>query len=248
MFMYKCECGREFEKKSSLNSHYRFCKIHKPKSKCSSYKTDYNTYKCECGKEFNNYQSLNVHFSHCNYHHKQVGTIRKLRPNEINHSMNWENKSAEEIYDIRQRSSKTYSKNIKSGKTNPSFLNKSHTENTKEKIRKSTIDYISNLNDKCIARYSKTACEYIDKLNIQNNWNLQHAENGGEVQIFGYFLDGYDKELNIVFEYDEPYHYIDKYNNILCEKDITRQNYIIKKLNCKFYRYNEALDLFYQVN
>ena len=84
-------------------------------------------------------------------------------------------------------------------------------------------------------------------MNEKFGWNLQHAENGGEVSIAGYFLDGYDKELNIAFEYDEPIHYIDIENNILREKDIERQNYIIEKLNCKFYRYNEKLDKFYEI-
>ena len=30
---FKCECGRVFKSKSSRNSHYRFCKVHKPKQK-----------------------------------------------------------------------------------------------------------------------------------------------------------------------------------------------------------------------
>ena len=66
--------------------------------------------------------------------------------------------------------------------------------------------------------------------------------------MFGYWLDGYDKNLNIVFEYDEPKHYIDKTNNILRDYDIKRQNQIIKKLQCEFWRYNEYLDLLYKVN
>ena len=66
--------------------------------------------------------------------------------------------------------------------------------------------------------------------------------------MFGYFFDGYDKERNIVFEYDEPSHYDDVENNVLCARDIERQNYIIKNLNCEFYRYNESLDKFYKVN
>ena len=97
------------------------------------------------------------------------------------------------------------------------------------------------------ARYSHKACEYINKLNEQNNWNLQHAENGGEYSICGYFVDGYDAKLNIVFEYDESSHYKDKYNNILKDKDIQRQNNIIKELNCEFWRYNEYLNLLYKI-
>lgn len=61
-------------------------------------------------------------------------------------------------------------------------------------------------------------------------------------------MDGYDSTLNIVFEYDEPRHYKDVNNNILTDKDIERQNYIIEKLGCEFYRYNEALVLLYKVN
>ena len=89
---------------------------------------------------------------------------------------------------------------------------------------------------------------FIDNLNTKNKWNLQHAENGGEIQITGYFLDGYDKELNIAFEYDEPKHYKDVENNILKQRDIERQKYIIEKLQCRFFRYNEKLDLLYEVN
>lgn len=54
------------------------------------------------------------------------------------------------------------------------------------------------------------------------NWNLRHAENGGEIIKFGYFLDAYDEEKNIVVEYDEPRHYIDVENNILKSEDIKR--------------------------
>jgi hypothetical protein len=83
-------------------------------------------------------------------------------------------------------------------------------------------------------------------LSKENNWNLQHAKNGGEINIgtLGYFIDAYDKDKNIVVEYDEPRHYTD---GILNEKDVIRQNEIKTLLNCKFYRYDEKRNRLYQV-
>ena len=47
----------------------------------------------------------------------------------------------------------------------------------------------------------------------------------------------YDKEKNIVVEYDEPRHY-DRYGN-LRKKDVDRMNEIQHHLQCEFWRYNE---------
>ena len=58
--------------------------------------------------------------------------------------------------------------------------------------------------------------------------DLQHAENGGEFQVCGYFVDGFSKEKNIVIEYNEPFHK----NQI--ERDERRKREIIKELGCKF--------------
>ena len=78
---------------------------------------------------------------------------------------------------------------------------------------------------------------------INNNIYIQHAMNGGEYYIkeLGYWLDGYDKLNNIVYEYDEAFHF-DKYGKLL-EKDIIRQNEIIDFLKCKFIRikYNDNI-------
>jgi hypothetical protein len=69
--MYTCNCGKQFEKQSSLNSHARFCNLYVKKEKPSSkYKLHENLYECECGKHFDNYQSLNGHFSYCLIHRK----------------------------------------------------------------------------------------------------------------------------------------------------------------------------------
>jgi hypothetical protein len=68
-------------------------------------------------------------------------------------------------------------------------------------------------------------------------WNLIHALNGGEYIVIGYSLDGYDKERNIVFEYDEPKHF--SKDGVLKEKDFNRMKDIILILACRFIRYNE---------
>jgi hypothetical protein len=218
--------------------------------KTSKYKIGENLWECECGKKFNKSQSLNAHLSHCDYHHKCLGTIRKLRPSELNHSNNWENKTEEERKEIHSKIGKILKEKYKSGELESTWKNKHLPEDMKEKIRISTIKYIENLPNYngTKARYSHKACEYINKLNNEKHWNLQHAENGGEISICGYFVDGYDKDLNIIFEYDEGYHYQDKENNILKDKDIKRQQNIINKLNCEFWRYNEYLNLLYKVN
>jgi very-short-patch-repair endonuclease len=50
----------------------------------------------------------------------------------------------------------------------------------------------------------------------------------------GYWVDGYDKEKNVVIEIDEKQHF--DINGNLLEKDIRRQKEIEKYLDCKFIR------------
>ena len=121
-------------------------------------------------------------------------------------------------------------------------------DESKEKLRKSTLEYLYKMKDIKCPRYNVKSIEYINLINDKYGWNLQHAENGGEVEICGFYVDGYDKDLNIVFEYDEPNHYKDVKNSILKNKDIERQNIIIEKTGCTFYRYNEYIDLLYVVS
>jgi hypothetical protein len=92
--------------------------------------------------------------------------------------------------------------------------------------------------------YNPKACEFIDKLNKENGWNLQHSLNGGEVIVSGYFLDGYDSDKNIVFEYDEYYHNLKRQK----QKDLIRQQRIIDKILPKsFFRYDERNNRLYDV-
>lgn len=249
-------CGKRFKTPNSLRSHARFCDNYKPKKKYdengkyishSKYKID-EEYVCECGKSYINFQSFNAHLSHCDFHHKCTGKPRKARPHEITKTMcGWENKTDEEKTKIYQKSGETHSKNLKSGLTKNHWKGRKHTDISKQHHREAAIKLREKLNSGCCAMYNENACKYIDQLNKEKGWHLQHALNGGEIKKFGYYFDGYDKTLNIVFEYDEPKHYIDAENNILKETDLKRQNYIIKNLKCRFFRYNEKIDLLYEV-
>jgi len=87
-----------------------------------------------------------------------------------------------------------------------------------------------------VPNYNPEGCRMIDKYGNENNYNFQHAENGGEYHIkeLGYWVDGYDKERNTVIEIDE-YHHFDRDGNI-SEKDVQRQKEITDFLGCKFVR------------
>ena len=82
--------------------------------------------------------------------------------------------------------------------------------------------------------YNPVACKAIDEYGKQHGYNFQHAENGGEFYIkeLGYWVDGYDKEKNVVIEYDEPYH--TRPRQIV--KDLHRQQAIEQTLHCRFIR------------
>lgn len=81
--------------------------------------------------------------------------------------------------------------------------------------------------------YNKTACAFFDKLNAELSLNGVHALNGGEKQIVGYLVDYYEPNLNLVIEWDEPYH------RRQIDKDMFRAKEIIKEIGCKFFRIDQ---------
>ncbi len=59
-------------------------------------------------------------------------------------------------------------------------------------------------------------------------------------------MDGYDREKNVVFEYDEPHHY--QINDELKSKDKIRQQRIIENIKPNsFIRYDERNNKLYDV-
>jgi hypothetical protein len=111
----------------------------------------------------------------------------------------------------------------------------------RRKLRLANIKRISEIKfngGQLIPGFNPNACKLIDEYGKQHGYNFQHALNGGEYYIkeLGYWVDGYDKENNVVIETDEKHHF-DFYGN-LREKDVNRQKEITEYLKCKFIRLN----------
>ena len=127
----------------------------------------------------------------------------------------------------------------KLGNKNPMF-EKKWTEEELEKLRKSAIKRIKR--DGGIISYNTNACKFIDEYGRQNGYNFQHAMNGGEIELCGFIVDGYDKEKNVIFEYDESYH--EKQMKKL--KDFKRSEILIKSLQCRIIRFSEKYNKLYE--
>lgn len=144
----------------------------------------------------------------------------------------------------KRHSEKTKEKISKSLKGKPSgtagkpspMKGKHLSEETKRKLRLSAIKRLENRYGKIYPGYNPKACKIIDEYGKQHDYNFQHAENSGEFHIkeLGYWVDGYDKEKNVVIEVDESFHYDS--NGNLKERDIQRQKEIENFLKCKFIR------------
>ena len=127
------------------------------------------------------------------------------------------------------------------------------TEETKQKMSKSRKAYFKNMtlseyDEYCKQQRLVSITTWESKHGVYPNYNplsipiieqkakdlgitdLQHAENGGEFHIkeLGYWVDGYSKEKNVVIEYYEDFHESQK------DKDLRRQDEIIKHLGCEF--------------
>lgn len=232
-------CGKIYNNINSLKPHERQCTknenriIHNWNTNPRKKEGGWNSW---CGQNFLTRRLLQLHRKECE--------ICKIEHNfPWNKGLTSWNKGLTKDTDERvKKGIETLRARYLAKEIQPSFLGKHHTEEAKEKIRNAF-----NHRNGYRVNYNKEACSFIDDLNEMFNWKLQHAENGGEVIIGGYYLDGYDKELNIAFEYDEKKHYDNVDENILCQHDYKRMCFIHTKSNCRFFRYNEKLNLLYEV-
>jgi len=141
----------------------------------------------------------------------------------------------------------------KSGKNNP-FYGKCHSDafkeqqrtrvsgktlsnETKRKLRLLTISQ-HRQNGVSFPSVDAGATEYFDNMNLHNGFHIQHPN--VEIIELGYFVDGYDKELHAIFEYDTKSHNSGRYK----KKDLERQQEIIA-----YYESNGTpLNAFYRIN
>lgn len=119
-------------------------------------------------------------------------------------------------------------KNKMSKSWNPNKHLKNHTEEAKQKMRISAIEYIKNKRGAIFPNVGKYEKKILDELQNKLGFSIKR-----QFYINGYFLDGYCQELNLAIELDEKHHYK---KGILNEHDLDKQNNIIKALNCDFMR------------
>lgn len=219
---WKCRhCNNVFDTKMSLYEHMH---IMHPE-KC--FKTKNKEWTCQyCNQIFHSRQKLYNHYKDC-------VEKAKLPKDSLGKTIN---------IDGKRKSAETIKRKYASGEL--THKSQSCSPETRAKLAEKMRERKNIINCQC--NYNKKACKFIDELNIKNNWHLQHAMNGGEYKIGPYHVDGYDKALNIVFEYDEKQSKHTQIKGIL--RDKCRQAYIIEKLNCEFWRYSEKDNLLYKVN
>ena len=214
----------------------------------SKYKITDSLYRCECGKEFIKAQSLNAHFAFCLIHKKAIGKPAIIAESKraIGKNTSVSRIGIARVKQIHAKAGKTLSRRIKNGEVIPAWKGKHLSKEHKKKCSIATCKYLIKTHGG--PRYNKSAIHILEQIAKEHGWNIQHAENGGEFYTgIGYFVDAYDKEQNVVLEYDEPAHYEDVENNILREKDLKRQNEIIEHLHCEYWRHNEKMKVLWKV-
>jgi hypothetical protein len=148
------------------------------------------------------------------------------------------------VQDVNYR--KRVSERQKLKNNNPNFsknwVGRKHKQESIDKIRDTQILQRARkgLSNKFKPNFNTDACKLFDFIALKTNTTIIHGLNGGEYNIkeLGYWVDGYDKDNNIVYEFDEKRHF--NKDGTLNKRDIIRQNNIEKYLGCKFIRLNES--------
>ncbi len=183
-------------------------------------------YKC-CGKKILVLPSRVKYIKNCNCKQCHLEIMRSRKPKQD--SEDTKNKRINSL----KKATWNFSEEEREKRRKRMLGNKnpSKKQYVKDKIRKSVIKKLKErFGEEIYPLYNPDACKIIDNYGKENGYNFQHAMNGGEYHIkeLGYWVDGYDKENNIVVECYENRHK----NQI--EKDNIREKQIIDNLKCEF--------------
>lgn len=197
--------------------------------KTSKYKISEKLYRCECGKEFDNPQSLNAHFSHCLIHKEKTGQSLIL----IKRGKNFKDWDKNDLLKIVQKGCKTIKEKYKNGELKPCFKGKKHTEETKEKIRKKRVEYLSD--GKQHGAFDKSKKTYLEQWfedfllesKLSDKYNIKY-----NYSVYPYFLDFAFLDLKLDVEVDGRFHYIYD-ENIEHDK---KRNQKLEKSGWRIYR------------
>jgi len=148
-------------------------------------------------------------------------------------------KKAMAFPEIKEKMKKTFSSEEYQKNKSIAMKNRIRSDEHCRNLRLAHIERIKKI--KCNGKdlspiFNLTACKIIEEYGKNNGYNFQHAMNGGEYYIkeLGYWVDGYDKEKNVVLEVDEKHHF--DFNGKLKQKDVRRQREIENYLKCQFIR------------
>jgi len=107
-------------------------------------------------------------------------------------------------------------------------------------MRKSAINRLCKLKENGVIldypNIGRYETEFLDELQKYTDFKIQR-----NLEMIGYFPDGYIKELNIIIEFDERHHF--KYDQTgklnYIEKDIIRERNLTEHYNCLFFRVSD---------
>ena len=227
--MYKCKiCELEYSSPNAFGNHIK--QFHKIDTKkyYDLHILNGEKVKCkQCDKEASFKNIVKGYRDHCS-----KSCSKRIQPN----SKGWSyiKKPGYTPWNKGVKMSEEYKKNWLESVKNTEWVNPL-SDKTKDKLRVVFVERLKNNNKSFHPPYNKKACEYFNMMMEDSNFFIQHAENFGEFHIkeLGYFVDGYDAENNIVYEWDEKWHFED---DKIIEKDKIRQEKIENLLGCKFIR------------